>query len=273
MAGPAVTVSEFRVGSVLDRGFSILISNIVPFGLLSLLGYICLHFLEVISAKLSFHFAFVDRQMIGEVDDVLLYLRIRQYSLLLDLLFYFLLDFLVTATLVYGTFQDLRGQRASLGACIRRGLGLIIPVIGVAFVSTLAIAAGFIALVIPGLIVATILWVVIPVAVLERLGVGASLKRSAELTKGYRWRIFYILILYAIIRVVAGIIGESVVNDTNDSLDFMLITWVPNPSMFVTLVLNAFFAALWAVVIAVGYYDLRVVKEGTDIEQIAAAFD
>ena len=37
MTEPAVSASEFRVGSVLGRGFSILLKNIVPFGLLAVL--------------------------------------------------------------------------------------------------------------------------------------------------------------------------------------------------------------------------------------------
>lgn len=39
------------------------------------------------------------------------------------------------------------------------------------------------------------------------------------------------------------------------------------------LVITAFFNAPWAVIGAVGYHDLRVAKEGIDVEQIAAVFD
>ena len=249
MAEPAITVNEFRVGSVLGRGFSILFSNIVPFGLLSLLVNLPIIIIP---------FAFINQSTTGEIDSLA-----SAVGVLLTLTLYFLLDFLVTAALTYGTFQELRGRRASIGDCIGRGLSLIFPILGVAIVSGLATMAGFIALVIPGFIVMTMLWVVIPVALLENLGVFASLKRSAELTKGYRWGVFGIIILVGIIQNVVAKIGEMVLGEIDSMVTAELIALLP----------EAFFTALWAVVIAVGYHDLRVTKEGIGAEEIAAVFD
>ena len=36
---------------------------------------------------------------------------------------------LVTAALVYGTFQDLRGQRAAIGDLVSRGFSSLVPVV------------------------------------------------------------------------------------------------------------------------------------------------
>jgi len=59
-------------------------------------------------------------------------------------------------------------------------------VIGVALLEMLAIVGGFLLLVVPGIIVSLMLMVAVPVAIIERPGVMASLKRSAALTKGIK---------------------------------------------------------------------------------------
>ena len=51
---------------------------------------------------------------------------------------------------------------------------------------------------IPGLIIYTVLWLVVPVAVVERPGIVASLRRSSMLTKGYRWQIFGMVLILGV---------------------------------------------------------------------------
>ena len=242
---------EFRVGRVLSRGFSILFRNLVPFCLLS--GSIMLPFI--------FLPMLIDDQPANEEIGWPVFVMV--VGVVVIVMVFVTMYYLVNAVVVYGTVQDLRGRRVSLGDCIRRGMGQIVPIIGVATVAGLAIIAGFVALIIPGFIVMTMLWVVIPVAVLERSGVMACLRRSAELTKGYRWRIFGIIFIVGTMQNIADKIGELVLSGTENLVVTVLVTLVP----------FAFFTALAAVVSAVGYNDLRVVKEGTDIEQIAAVFD
>ncbi len=247
MARTAVTVSEFRVGSVLGRGFSILFSNIVPFGLLSLL---------VMSPPYIYALA-VDPQI---------YLEETEFSAFgsgIDIV-ESLLSYFLAAALVYGTFQELRGRHAGLDACISRGLALIFPVIGVTILAGLAVGLASILLVIPGLIVMTMLWVAIPAAVIEKPGVIGSLSRSADLTKGYRWQIFGIIVILTVVTLVAAF-----------AIAFAIIVSDAGPTILVlgNLIITAFFTALGAVISAVGYHDLRVVKEGVGIEEIAAVFD
>ncbi len=110
----------------------------------------------------------------------------------------------------------------------------------------------------------TMLWVVIPAAVIERPGVIDSLSRSAELTKGYRWQIFGIIVILTVVTLVAAF-----------AIAFAIIVSDAGPTILVlgNLIITAFFTALGAVISAVGYHDLRVVKEGVGIEEIAAVFD
>ena len=105
------------------------------------------------------------------------------------------------------------------------------------------------------------LYVAIPVAVIERPGVVDSLRRSAQLTKGNRWTLSWILGLIGLLQVLVGFISE-VIPSMGLAID------VP-----VDIAIQAFFAALFAVVSGVAYLNLRYVKEGVGIDEIAAVFD
>ncbi len=247
MSQPAVTVSEFRVGSVLGRGFSILFSNIVPFMFLTVLIYspLILYTLTIDISDLT--------QEAAEQALVTWSLVIVFGSMLLGMI--------LTAALIYGTFQELRGQRATIGECLSHGLRRAIPVLGVALLVMAATMAGLIALIVPGFIVMTMLWVAIPVAVVEQPGVINSLRRSSELTKGDRWRVFGILFLLLFM--------ENIVNKIIENMGGSDVTFI----LLFSLAISAFVGAVGAVVAAVGYHDLRVVKEGVGIDELAAVFD
>jgi hypothetical protein len=174
----------------------------------------------------------------------------------------------VTAVLVYGTIRELRGDRAPIGDCIKGGLGVLFPVIGIAIVEGLITVVGLVLLIVPGIIAMAFLWVTIPVAVVERPGIFASLRRSAELTKGHRWPIFglvfLLLIFGAVVTFVIAMPFGGLTAYTQSGSTVLLL---------INLAVSAFFLALWAVVTAVSYHDLRVVKEGVGTEDIAAVFD
>ena len=127
----------------------------------------------------------------------------------------------------------------------------------VAVVATLAAA---ILLIVPAFIVATMLWVAVPAAVVERPGVFRSLSRSAFLTKGHRWQIFGVILLIGIGGLAIGYFVERV---------FGLGALGAILSWAVSAVVSAFAAS----VTAVGYSALRLAKEGVGIEEIAGVFD
>src|SRR5262249_44092671 len=99
------------------------------------------------------------------------------------------LGYLAVAAVTYASIQELRGHRVGFREFCGRGLAQGGVAIRVALLSGIGLIVGFIALVIPAIILYVVWWVAIPVAVIERRGAIDSLRRSAELTKGYRWRI------------------------------------------------------------------------------------
>jgi hypothetical protein len=142
------------------------------------------------------------------------------------------LSSMITAgAITYGVFQELRGEPAGFGDCLRVGIGALLRVTGVAgavwllvmlllavdvFVSGLAIrAAGvsgvlptlvlFVFFAIPALAVMCRLWVAVPCAIVERTGVFGSLRRSGFLTRGAGMPILALILLLGAIGIGAGI--------------------------------------------------------------------
>lgn len=251
---------DFRVGAVLSKTVGVFSRNLVPFFLLAALFIVPLYILQY---YMFLKFSGQEIVLNGWLG----------FGVTIAEIF---IAQLVTATLIYGSIQELRGTRSSMAECFRRGLPLVLPVIGVSIVAYLIVMLGMIALIIPGLIAAIMLSVVIPVTVVERPGIFASIGRSKELTKGYRWRIFGVFLL-----IYLGIFAVNYAAYTIFGLianvDVTLASVEPENWVLGTLFLNAFIGpltiAFYSVMIAVVYHDLRISKEGGDTDQIAAVFD
>ena len=170
-----------------------------------------------------------------------------------------ILGLIIQGAMAYAVYQVLRGQGASLGESLRKGLNRVIPLIIASILVWILIRIGYILLIIPGLILTCILSVTIPACVVERLGPVDSMNRSAELTKGYRLRIFALIV----IGVLAWILFLI--------MPFFVSSGRPSP--IVLALLGVPVQAFQAVMAAIIYYDLRTVKEGVSLESLANVFD
>ncbi len=238
--------SDFRVGRVINRSVAVLSRNLLPFFLVTVIAYLPLILLE-------------RAQAMAASRDVALFVILGGVSFVLLILF----SMLSQAVILQAAFQDMRRQPVNLTESFKIGLRRFLPVIGLAFLMGLLLMLGFMLLIVPGFILYSMWFVGLPVCVVERLGPWKSLKRSAELTKGHRWKVFGLLILLMIIgAVVGGLVELGLVALGGDIV-----------ALIGKLIINAIWAAFSSVVVAVTYHDLRVAKEGIDIEQIAAVFD
>ena len=104
------------------------------------------------------------------------------------------------------------------------------------------------------------LWVCVPVVVVERSGAYASLGRSRELTKGNRWPIFFIFLFLMLIGFVSGIVFGLFRPEVAAQLIFQEV-------------LNILTMSIQAVLVAVTYHELREVKEGVSIEDLTRVFE
>lgn len=253
-AGQAMApAAKLEIGSVLSRSFGVVRRNLMSLGAVTLLN--------VFFQGITFHLFLGDLMNAaeGEAADGMSGLPDSGSALLYWLLALAFSAFLM-AIVTYGTVQDLRGRPEGLGQWLRYGLNVILPAIVLMLVWYVIITLGIILLIVPGVILLLMLWVVFPVMVMERPGIVASLRRSAFLTKGNRWRLLGMtLLMAAIMGAVFWVITSA--------LPFA------GPGSALYNAISAVFGIYWLVVLGVTYYDLRMAKDGIDIGRAAAVFD
>jgi hypothetical protein len=268
-AGRAGGTEAFRVGSVLGRTFAIWARNIVPFAILTLIIYSPLVVYAVAAVPDPDRYY---TSTTGSNEEDLEYseeelgLRTREfgkavleYSVVL-LCGGYILGLIAAGAFVYGVFEQLRGHPAGLGACLRVGLSRLLPVVVVGILAGIATLLGFVLLVIPGIVIMCMYWLAVPVAVVERRGLG-SLGRSAQLTDGNKGAIFGILLVLVVTERVADFAIEKALG--------------PDPGtagVFLPLIVTLAFGSLKAVASGVAYHDLRVAKEGVATEDLVRVF-
>jgi len=243
------TESEFRVGRVLNRTSSVLSRNFLIFFVVTAVAHL--------PALLFFKSTTMDANASGTEIAV-------AFSMMIGgLLLMIVLSTLSQAIVLYGAFQNMRGREVSLSESLQVGLRRFFPIIGLAFLVTLLGMLAAIALIFPAFILFTMWFVATPVCVVEQLGPWSSMRRSRELTKGHRWKIFGLFVLMIIISAVAG-----------GTIQAAFTAMGGTPLALVGDVLwNGVWGAFYAIAVVVTYHDLRAAKEGIDIDQIAAVFD
>jgi hypothetical protein len=136
--------------------------------------------------------------------------------------------------------QDIQDGRRdhSIGDLIRSVEPVFWPLVAVSILFGIALAIGFILLIIPGLILMVIWSVVAPVTVLERPGPFAAFGRSRELVRGNGWQVFAVIVLVflavAVISLAAGLIASGL-----GSLGHALVQWAINAALAPVTALSA----------------------------------
>lgn len=111
---------------------------------------------------------------------------------------------LLSGSLVYAVVDLQRAGRSAAGACLSRGFKMLPKVLLVTLLYSLVTGLGFVLLIVPGVIFSLMFAVCVPAAVVEGLGPLDALKRSHELTKGYKGMIFITFFLWGLLVTVLG---------------------------------------------------------------------
>jgi hypothetical protein len=115
--------------------------------------------------------------------------------------------FLLQGALVTAV-SDIRDGRADLSVedTFRKAQPFLGRIAGASILAGIGIALGFVALIIPGLILMTIWLFIIPVIVLENSSIGDSFGRSRELVRGYGMNVFGVIVLTILLIIAFGIV-------------------------------------------------------------------
>jgi len=184
---------------------------------------------------------------------------------LLDRLLTLFGTLLVTGATVSAVSEAYLGRTPRLGDSLRYGLSKLNFIFSASIVSGFLAALATIAFVIPGIIVFCGYAVVAQVAALEPLKSGTdALRRSWTLTKGFKGKAF-VLWLVAVVIIVALALSGGLVAGLVATVNPV---FEPVSTVLLALLMLLYYPLL-ACVFTLFYYDLRVRKEGFDVEVLA----
>jgi len=151
------------------------------------------------------------------------------------------------------------GKAADLGRAFRTVGTHLAPLITTMIVVSIALMFGMLLLVLPSLYVIARFFAVRQAVLLESKGSGGALARTSELSVGNKWHILLTLLLVALIFLAVGM-GVG-----------LLIGLIPNRLLGEAI--NTAFTVLlypaFGITETLLYYDLRIRKEGFDVEYLA----
>ena len=271
MSDASVGSRGFEVGRVISGTFAVIGRNFVPFILLALLlgglpkllvTMVQLRFMTGANVQWDY-----SPQMFG--------------GWIVGGLVMLAAGFVLQAAIVHATVSDLNGRRVVLADSLKVGLRNCLPLIGLAILLGLGVMLGFVLLFVPGVILLVMWAVAVPAKVVEKIGVMRALSRSGDLTRGHRWPIFGLFLIYAVVAWILEMIimaafaplalSKGLPTSGATTADFMhsinLIQLVATPivATITTLVSTAGGAVL--------YSELRGSREGSGPEALASVFD
>jgi len=257
MTAATTTSARFDMGRVASRTFGVIGRNFVVFTLLALV-------LAGVPEAITHYFA-QTKPLGGGLETSFL-------SAAFGLIGFIALSVL-QAALVHGTIADLNGKKASFGDCLATGMRFLWPVVGVSLLLGLAVGFGFLLLIVPGVLMGLAWCMNVPVVVVERKSVFESFSRSADLTRGHRWPIFGLAVVYVLIVWIIDAVALAATGGFNlaalarGEAGFNGVEWV------VLTLMQVVQSLIGAAGLASIYYELRSGTEGVGAESLASVFD
>lgn len=255
--------AKLDIGQVIEGTFKVLGRNIVTFGVLALIlsgvPTAIVAYLQATNIESAANFEFRPG-----------YFQAIGFSGLAALI----TSAILQGALVYGTVQDLNGQRPTIADCLATGLRAFLPLIGLTILLFIALMFGLIFLIVPGIMMGCAWCVAVPSLVADRTGVFGAFSRSAELTRGNRWRIFaFFIVVWVIAIVIGAVIGGVTLAVTFGSGGLDPVALARSPVQILgNLLSNALSSLITSTGVAVLYVELRKAREGAAPQWLAEIF-
>lgn len=180
-----------------------------------------------------------------------------------------------TAAAVFIVSDSYLGRPVDAWDALSRAVPYIARVVVLSILTTLVVGLGFMFFLVPGVIFLSALVVSTQALVLEEnRSPTEAMGRSWQLTKGSRWKVLALVVVTAIIVAIpsmAGGIAAAFLTTGPAVLTDLPMGWYL--AMVVGAVVQLLLYPLMYSVLTVLYYDLRVRKEGFDLEVLAQALE
>lgn len=242
------------VGGLLDRVFKMYLGNFAQ-----MVGTLAIVYVPYVALTMFWQRVLMHEGSLGGM----------ALGLLAMLVWTFVFMPLGTGATTYAVSERYLGRRISIGQSYSRASGRLLTIVGSGFLVGLVVTLGFVLFCVPGVLFMLSYAVVIPVVVLDGLGVTASMDRSKSLAEGHRGRVFLVLLvlwlLYGILMIGSVFASIMVVGPMQPGQSPPLILEV------VQNIIALLATPLFTIAAVILYYDLRVRKEGFDLEMLSRA--
>lgn len=259
MSSDGASGGVLDIGRVIQELFAVLGRNLATFGLLALI-------LTGIPAAVIY---WIQMSMLSANDPTQIFGPRIGMSIFLGFVSA-LFGIILQVTIINGTVSDLNGRPVSVADGLSASLRSFLPIIGLGILMGLAIGLGFVLLIVPGVMLAVAWCVAVPSYVIEQTGIIGAFGRSAELTRGNRWRIFGLFVIF----MIAALIIELVLGVVGRVGGFAMIGRIPILTLLIVAPLIQMATALiGSTGAAVLYVELRRLRDGVGPQALAAIFD
>ncbi len=161
--------------------------------------------------------------------------------------------------------DTLAGRPIEFGAMLRMALRRTLPALVLLILFGIALAVGFVLLVVPGIILGLTWFIVLPVMAGEGRGIFDCFGRSADLLRGMRWRLLLLILIAVVLWMMASGLMQGIALAAGGAQNLWLVAGV-----------QAVFATLIGVLTTTGtgavYHEVRTAKEGMGSHDLEAVF-
>jgi hypothetical protein len=245
---PVAELRPLSIGELLDKTFSLYRSHFLLFvGIMAVPG--------IIPLALGILFEMIRFDLVGSFIIFLAHTVVYAMAL---------------AATVSAVSEVYLGHNTTILGAYAKVRGRALRTLWMLAVLGLAIGVGFLLFIVPGVLVAIWYAVAIPAAIVENLKTGAAFRRSESLTKGRRGSIFLVFVLFFVLNYGALALFDfpaALLYDVWPSVTSYVI------QKLATFVSGALVGPLLTVGLSLMYYDLRVRKEGFDLQLMLSSLD
>jgi uncharacterized membrane protein len=258
------------LGEVLDRTFTLYKGHFWLFAGIMSLPFLLLFFFQVLIAAIG-----AAGRAVGQAPSVSPNVLIGAFGgAVVIVVLSFIMTGVAQAATIFAVSDLYLGRTATVRGAFGKVRGKVLRTIGVIFLAGLIVGLGFIALIIPGIILMCRTAVAVPAAMLEDKYAGEALSRSMALTKGYAMQMFLIFLLTWVLAVVAMVVFQY---------PFMLLTAMETAKQhavpfaylmlqqLATFISSVLVGPIATIAFSLMYYNLRVRKEAFDLQHLIAS--
>ncbi|HEX2931422.1 MAG TPA: hypothetical protein VHV54_16980 [Candidatus Binatia bacterium] len=167
----------------------------------------------------------------------------------------------------YAISERYLGNDITIGAALRRGLRCFWTLSLAEITATVRMLIGFLLFFIPGILWMLSYALIVPVILVEGQKAIPSLRRSRDLLKGYRGKAFCVLLVIIVLELILGAGAGMISNlffNTDSAGGALLHSAVGN-------LVSILMTPLFVIATILLYYDMRIRKEGFDLEMLSRA--